>query len=479
MKRIPLIAAALAALAAWPSAQPVFTGAEIFPPEEFAARRAKVVDRIGDAVAILEGTTERPGEQAFRQNNQFFYLTGVAEPRALVIIDGRTKQTTLFLKPRDERRELRMFGPGLYPGPDAARATGIDEVVARDAFAGALAAIARDGRTIYTPFRPEVLGEASSSDPANLWKATADDPWDGRVSRVEAFTGRLRAAAPRSRLEDLDPILDALRVYKSPREIAVIREATRLAGLGIMEAMRDARPGMFEYELQADVDFVFKKGGAYGPSYFALVATGRNTYYTHYHKGTAVLQDGDLVQLDYGPDYKYYQGDVTRVFPANGAFTPRQRELYEIYLKLYRALMTSIQVHAAPRDIIRTAVGRMDAVMAAYPFTDPAIREAAAAFVERYRRSRANSLGHDVGMEVHDVRGPHPPDTLEPGMVFTIEPALRLEDEHLGIRLEDMLLVTDTGYENLSAFVPIEIDDIEKLMAEPGLSDAMLRVGSR
>ncbi len=163
------------------------------------------------------------------------------------------------------------------------------------------------------------------------------------------------------------------------------------------------------------------------------------------------------------------------MFPANGAFTPRQRELYEIYLKLYRALMTSIQVHAAPRDIIRTAVGRMDAVMAAYPFTDPAIREAAAAFVERYRRSRANSLGHDVGMEVHDVRGPHPPDTLEPGMVFTIEPALRLEDEHLGIRLEDMLLVTDTGYENLSAFVPIEIDDIEKLMAEPGLSDAMLR----
>ncbi len=477
-ERLGWIAAGLIAWYALPAAQPVFTGTEVFPPEEFAARRARVMAQIGDAVAILQGTAERPGEQALRQNNQFFYLAGVVEPRALLAIDGRAKRTTLFLQPRVERREKSMFGPGLAPGEEAARATGLDAVLPRDQFAAVLAGFAADGRTIFTPVRPEVLGEASSSDPAALWRATKDDPWDGRVSREEAFIAKLKAAAPRSEVKDLDPILDAMRVIKSPREIAILREATRIAGLGIMEAMRDARPGMNEYELQADADFVFKKLGAYGPSYFALVATGPNTYYSHYHKGTAPLRDGDLVQIDYGPDYKYYQGDVTRVFPANGRFTPRQREYYTICLRLYQSLMSSIRVHAAPRDIIKDAVGRMDAVMASFRFTDPTIRDAAAAYVERYRASTSNSLGHDVGMEVHDVTGPRGGDqvaTLEPGRVFTIEPAMRLEGEHLGIRLEDMILVTETGVENLSAFVPIEIDAIETLMAEPGLSDALLK----
>src|SRR5437867_6648172 len=187
-----------AAVAVRPAAQPVFTGPEIFPLEEFAGRRARLIERIGDAVAVLQGTTERPGEQAFRQNNQFFYLTGVVEPRAIVAIDGRTKRSTLFLQPRNERREARMFGPALHPGDEAARATGLDAVLERNQFANAVAAFERDGRTLYTPFRPEVLGEASSSDPAALWRATKEDPWDGRTSREEAFIAKLRQAAPRA-----------------------------------------------------------------------------------------------------------------------------------------------------------------------------------------------------------------------------------------------------------------------------------------
>jgi Xaa-Pro aminopeptidase len=234
---------------------------------------------------------------------------------------------------------------------------------------------------------------------------------------------------------------------------------------------------MYEYELQADAEFVFKKNGAYGPAYFALIATGTNTLYSHYHKNTTRLQDGDLVQFDYAPDYKNYVSDVTRVFPANGKFTPRQREFYTIYLRLYQALMTSIKVHVRPSDIIKEAVGKMDAIMANYKFTDPKIKEAASRFVERYRASRAAGLGHTVGMEVHDVR--NPTQTLEPGQLFTIEPAMQIPDEHVGIRLEDMLLITETGYENLSAFVPVEIEDIEKVMAEPGLSDAMWKEKGR
>lgn len=451
-------------------AQPVFS--DIFPSEEFAARRATVMAKISDGVAILQGTMERPGEQPFRQSNQFFYLTGVAEPRAILVIDGKTKRSTLYLYGGADRRE-RMFGSAMYPGDAAVKATGIESVLAREEFAKAIEAFARDGRTLFTPYRPEVLGNASSSDVVTLAKNTRDDPWDGRPSREEVFIQKLKAIGSQVSVQNLDPILDAMRAIKSPREIEIIREATRITGLGIMEAMRDARPGLSEYELQADAEFVFKKYGSQGAAYFALVATGQNTLYSHYHKNTSRLQAGELVQFDYAPDFKYYVSDVTRVFPANGKFTPRQREFYTIYLRLYQALMTSIKVHAKPNDIIKEAVVKMDGIMSSFKFTDPKIKEAATRFVERYRASKANSLGHTVGMEVHDVR--LPTETLEPGALFTIEPAMIIPDEHIGIRLEDVILITDKGYENLSAFVPFEIADIEKLMAEPGLSEKHLK----
>ena len=443
-------------------AQPVFN--DVFPPEEYAGRRAKVFDRIGNDVAILQGTTERPGEQPLRQSNQFFYLTGVVEPRAILLLDGQTKRTTLYLNPRNERRETMMYGPGLYPGNEAEKATGIDAVLPRDEFKIAVAKLAAASRTIYTPYRPEVLGSASASDPAALAKATAEDPWDGRIAREQAFLVKLKEASPKSEIANLDPILDKLRGTKSPREIAIIREATRITGLAILEAMKHSKPGLKEYELQADAEYIFKKYGSYGAAYFALIATGTNTWYSHYHKNTATLKDGELLQFDYAPDYKNYTSDVTRVFPVNGKFTPRQREYYGIYLALYKALMTSIRVHAAPRDIVKTAVDKMDKILAKYPFTDDAIKAAAIAFVDKYRNSKANSLGHTVGMEVHDVR--NPTETLEPGQLFTIEPAMQIPSEHVGIRLEDVILITENGYENLSALVPLEIDDIEKAMKQ-------------
>ena len=447
------------------SAQPVFRGTEIFPAEEFAARRDKVIAQIGDAVAIVLGATEPPGEIPFRQNSQAFYLSGVVEPRAIVLIDGRSKQTTVFLQPADVRRDTSSVGPALAPGAEAAKVLGVQAALPRAEFTAAVTSLANDRRTIYTPFAAEVLGSQSQGDPTRLWSANKADPWDGRDSREATFVDKLKRASPSSEVRNLDPIVNALRAVKSPREIAILREATRIAGDGIIAAMRRARPGLHEYELQAEAEYVFKKAGALGASYFALVATGRNTYYTHYHRATTALADGDLVQFDYAPDYKYYQSDVTRVFPANGKFTARQREYYEIYLKLYQALLTSIAVHKTPAEVIAVAVTKMDAIMASYLFTDERIRTAAAKMVQGFRdRKEPRGLGHNVGLEVHDVGGLQAP-TLEPGRVFTIEPQMRLEDEHLGVRLEDMILITETGYENLSQFVPIEVRDIEKLMA--------------
>lgn len=444
-------------------ARAVFT--DVFPPEEFAARRARVMEQIGDAVAILQGTPERPGEQPFRQNNNFFYLTGVELPRALAVVDGRAKRTTLYLQPRDPRRE-RMYGPLLFPGDEAARITGIEAVAVRDQFQKALAAFARERRTIYTLFRPEVLGSASSSDTSAFAATTANDPWDGRPSREAAFLQKLHTLAPQCEVRALDPILDRLRFIKSPREIAVLREAARVGGEGIMQAMREARPGMFEYELQAAADYVFRKHGAYGPAFFGLVASGQNTVYSHYHKGTARLADGDWVQMDYGPDYKYYVTDITRVFPANGKFSPFQREFYTVYLRLYQSVLGSVRPHVPARDVIKDAVVKMDQVLASFTFTNAKIKQAATAFVERYRAqagSQRAGLGHTIGMEVHDVGGA---PALEPGEVLTIEPAMSIPEDRVSMRLEDSFVITENGCEILTGFVPIEPDAIEKLMAE-------------
>ena len=452
--------------------QGVFT--EAFPPQEFAARRAAVMSVIGDAVAIIQGAVEKPAELPFRQSAQFYYLTGVEVPRAILAIDGRTKSSTLYIDPAGYR--VRALGPSLIVSPDSAKITGLESVVAREQFTAAVQAFGRDSRRIFVAAGSDVVGGGSRGEANGLEAATKRDPWDGRPTRYDAFIAQLRQAAGKRDLsfENLDPIVDRLRAVKSPREIEVIREATKIAGLGIMEAMREAEPGMFEYELQAVAEYVFKKNGSQGPAYFALVATGPNTVYSHYHKGTRKLESGDLVQFDYAPDYRYYVSDVTRVFPANGKFTAKQRELYSIYLAMYRALMSEIRPNIPVRDLLQAAGKKMDAAIQATTFTSPHIKAAAQRFADRYKASQSSSFGHSIGLEVHDVGQGRPPEgtpvVLLPGQLFTIEPALIVPEEGLAMRLEDALLVTATGYENLSAFLPLEMAAIEKLMTEPGIS---------
>jgi Xaa-Pro aminopeptidase len=442
-------------------AQPWFN--DVLPIEEYAARRARLMAEIGDAIAVVQGAAERPAEAPFRQNNQFFYLSGVEVPRAILTLDGRTKRSTLYLP--DNSRHARAWGPLLEAGSEAARLTGIESAIRREELEAAIAAAGAAGRVIYTPHRPEVLGSGSAGDAAAWARTTAADAWDGRPSREQSFIAKIKERAPKSEIRDLDPVLDAMRFIKSPREIAIVREVTRITGLGIMEAMREAAPGQYEYELFASAEYVFRKHGAQGAAYFPLSATGKNTALSHYHRGTSKLVDGDLVQFDYAPDWKYYVSDVTRVFPANGRFTAWQREWYTIYLRLYQALMTSIKPRISVRDVIEAAVVKMDAVMSAYKFTDQRIKDAAGRFVERYRTSKAGSLGHSIGMEVHDVG--RPGATLQPGQMFTIEPAMQIPELGLAMRLEDALVITETGYENLSAFLPVDPDAIERLMKEP------------
>jgi len=475
IRLIASVVLAVFVMLAGPSAQipqGVFT--EIFPKEEFAARRDRVFAAIGDGVALMQGAVEQSAELPFRQNTQFFYLTGVEVPRALLVMDGRTRQATLYIEPGGYR--VRALGPSLMPGEDAVRLTGLSAVLPRDAFADAVTAIGRDRRTVFIPEGGDVIGGGSRGEVRGVANATKNDPRDGRESRHDAFVEKVRAAAgwPDMPVRNLDPIVDTLRAVKSPREIAVIREATRLAGDGILEAMREAEPGLYEYELQAVAEYVFKKGGAQGPAYFALVATGPNTVYSHYHKGTRRLASGDLVQFDYAPDFQYYVSDVTRVFPANGTFTPVQREFYTVYLRMYQALISVIRPNVPVPDLLQEAGRKMQTIVTETGFRSAPVQAAAMAFANRYAKSASNSFGHSIGLEVHDVGRTRPPAgtpvTLVPGQLFTIEPALQVPELGLAMRLEDALLVTGTGYENLSASVPLEIEDIERVMTEPGIS---------
>lgn len=468
-----VLAAGLAPAAAAGQDEPIFTAD--FPAAEFHERRERVMEAIGpDGVAVLQGAASPLGYVRFRQTNSFYYLTGVETPHAYLLLNAATRRSTLYLPHRNRRREASEGRLLTADDADLVRElTGVDAVRGTDALSGDLARLAWRPRppTVHTPFAPAELA-AMSRDLATRGNSDiANDPWDGRASREANFAARLRDRFPRLAVADLSPVLDRLRLVKSEREIALIRRATKLSGLALMEAMRSTRPGLYERELDAVGKFLFFRDGAQSDGYYSLVAAGTNAWYPHYHRGASRLADGDLILMDYAPDLGYYTSDVTRMWPVNGTWNEWQRDLYGFYLACYRAILDAI----GPGDTSRVmgeAARRMEGIAAEWPFTKPHYRTAAEAFVGAYAQraaGRPNSMGHGVGMAVHDVGDAD--GTLAPGMVFTIEPQFRVPEERIYIRLEDVILITEDGAENLSEFVPLEPDAIEALMSEEGILD--------
>ena len=451
---------------------PIFT--KDFPAEEFQARRDAVLDAIGPGgAAVLQGAGSPLAYQRFRQTNSFYYLTGVETPHAYLLLDGASRRSVLYLPHQNARREASEGR--LLTAEDAELArelTGVDDVFGTWKLSDDLARMAWGNRppVLHTPLSPAELAGMSRDLATRGNSDIANDPWDGRPSREANFAARLRDRFPKLEIEDLSPVLDRLRLVKSEREVALIRKATDLSGLTLMEAMRSTRPGIFEHELDAVGKFIFFRDGAQAEAYYSLVAAGTNAWYPHYHRGASRLEDGDLILMDYAPDIGYYTSDVTRMWPVNGVFSEWQRDLYGFYLACYRAVLDAIR----PGDvatIMGEAATRMEELARTWPFTKPHYRPAAEAFAAAYRRraSGRSSMGHGVGMAVHDVGDAD--GTLTPGMVFTIEPQFRVPEDRIYIRLEDVILITEDGAENLSEFVPMEMDAIEALMAEDGLLD--------
>jgi Xaa-Pro aminopeptidase len=462
---------------------PLLLGEEVpyftsdFTPEEFQQRREVIYNQIGkDAIAIIQSAPMPDSYVKFRQSNQFYYLCGVETWNSTLILDGSQRRTTIFLPPK------RSVEGQMFAAEDQGyiiKMTGINAAMPMDYLGQYLARLAYRSsiKAIYTPFF-SFEGLAMSRDLASIGEADkAANPWDGRQPRAANFVNLLRSRFPQFEVKNLSPILDDMRLIKSPAEQAIIRRATVLSGQAIMECMRSMEPGLFEYEIAALAKFIFLRNGAQGDAYHAIAASGPNMVHAHYNANFRKMEDGDFFILDYAPDYRYYMSDLTRTWPVNGKFNYWQRELYGFYVRCYDAILKAIRPHETASVILKEAVSEMQKALSEAKFSKDIYEKAAKSFVGRFTRASSyagSRLGHWVGLSTHDVGIDSGP--LRPGMVFTIEPALRVPEENIYIRCEDLIIIHDDRAEIASDFLPLEIDDVEKLMKKEGLLQRYARI---
>jgi len=417
-------------------------------PEEFFNRRMMVFDTIGNnALAILQGGCSPEYLKRFRQSDEFYYLCGVEVPNAYLLLDGKSRKTILYLPGRSVEQE-RSEGPILNSDDAelAQKLTGVDEVRKPEALPCDLAGAVM----IYVSHRH--VGQNATSDPLN-----------GQPTREAHFIERLKALCPDAEVRDLSPVISSLRVVKSSAEINLMRFAGRLTGLAIAEAMRCTKPGIMEYQLGAVADYIFRVNGALGGAYPAIIGGGPNAWYGHYYRNNCELRDGDLVLMDYAPDYKHYTSDIGRMWPVNGKYAAWQRELYGFIVEYHKVLLKLIQPGVLASQIMDEAAKEMKRVVDRTTSSKPCYERAARQALE-FR----GHLSHTVGMHVHDG-GDYSLKPLIPGTVFSVDPQMWVPEERLYIRVEDTVVVTQDGIENLTQLAPLELDDVEALMKEGGI----------
>ena len=435
-----------------------------FTQDEFKARRRKVCEAIGkDAVALLPGAPGPMGSSTFCQYNDFYYLCGVESPRAYLLIHGATERTSLFLQ---RESQLDRQSPGdmiCADNPEFVCATtGVDQALPIERLAQRLQAAS----IVYVPFEDgQVITE--NRHHARSWaNQVYSDPWDGRPTRADHFIDTIRKRYPHVEVRSLSSLMDELRLIKSPAEIDLLRRAGHLTAVAVCEAIRSTRPGVMEYQLDAAMRYHFLAGGAQDQAYHAIIASGENAWYGHYSRNDTEMKDGDWVLCDAAPSYRYYVSDIGRMWPINGTYTQAQREMYGFVVEYHKVLLAGIRPGRMLEEIRVEAAETMKDVLAGWTFTSPVHEEGARAMLE-FR----GHLSHCVGMSVHDG-GLHYTRPLEPGVVFSVDPQMRVPAEKLYIRAEDTVVVTEDGIENLTAEAPLELDDVEAMMKQDGLLQA-------
>ena len=437
--------------------------------EEYRQRRGRVLEALrapagkeaGEAgVAVLQGAPKEVAHERFRQVNDLMYLCPIETPHAYLVLDGRDGTSHLFLPYQSDGQREREGALLSASDPDVARrATGVDDVQGLDQLMTFLQRV----RCVYTPMRS---GEGAIQSWDTLQRSFAEqtaDPWDGRPDRMRRFVALLRDRLPATDLRDLSPVLDRLRLLKSEAEVELLRRAGKLSAHGLIEAMRATRPGVREYQLDATMRFVYLNNGARDVSYRAIVASGANAWYGHYNVNDAIMADGDLVLVDCGPDYRYYASDITRMWPVNGVYDDVQRQLYGFMVAYHRTLLRLLGPGVTAESVQEAAAGEMRQVVDRTSFLAPHYRQAAErALVFPFH------LSHPVGMAVHDV-GHYRGQVLRPGVVLSVDPQLIIPEERRYVRVEDTVVITEDGIENLTGDAPLDLEEVEAVMKGDGM----------
>jgi Xaa-Pro aminopeptidase len=422
----------------------------------------------GPALVLVRGAP--PSTSNFRQWNDLYYLAGIEVPNAYLEIDARDGRSVLYLPRRNEGWE-RSAGPRLSADDaDAVTAlSGVDEVRPLEELPVVLGrrVTRRLAPVVFTPLAPAEGFRGARDGELAAGAEALVDPFAGAGSRESAFADALRVQLPTLDVRDASPFLDELRSVKSEYEISMMREAGRLTGLAVLEAMRATAPGVREYELGAIAELVFLRGGAFGSAYEPIVAAGANIWHGHYGAKTSELEPGQLVLMDAAPDYRYYTSDIGRMWPVTGTWEPWQLELYGFVARYHVELLARIRPGVTSDDVLSGAAEVMSGVLEETGFSKPAYEQAAREAIEF-----PYHLSHPVGMSVHDV-GEYRGRPFVPGHVFSVDPMLWVPDERLYVRCEDTVVVTEDGIENLTGFVPIDPDEIARVMREPGLLEVL------
>jgi len=470
----------------------------------FIDRRQRLAEALGDAVAVIPGGTEirrnNDVHYPFRQHSDFFFLTGFDEPDAVAVFNPSDpkERYVLFVRPRDRQMEI-------WNG----RRAGVE---------GAVAAYGAD--SAYPIEELDDRLRAWLIDQPTLYYRLGNSAYDARLTRliVELRGARSRGHNTPVRLEDPGPLLHAMRLVRTPAELAAQRRACEISGESHAEAMRYARPGLYEYQVQAALEFVCRAHGSPRDGYPSIVASGHNACILHYQENRRRMEDGDLLLIDAGCEFGYHTADITRTFPVNGRFTAPQAAVYELVLRAQQAAIDAARpgqryevMHEAARRVLAEGLIALGALPRGLDET---------LAMHHYREFYMHGTGHWVGMDVHDVgdyRVNGRSRVLEPGMVVTVEPGLyfdperesvtfvlreyseeemwdrrlrlgmaaakRLEDEEkapaptvthavpaalrgIGVRIEDDVLITETGHEVLTSGAPKTVADVERTCAE-------------
>jgi Xaa-Pro aminopeptidase len=436
------------------------SAALLFDKAEFAARRKALMDKIPDGIAVILGAQLSGNYYPYFQNNDFFYLTGVEIPDAILVLDGARKSSLLFFTTTEDAARNEGIGLDLVKNP--LEVTGVDRVLPYADFTRMMTFQGSRAKVIYTPFWPEELArEASLEKFMRLQMNQVLNFWDQRPTREQQFVRLLREKYPEVEVKDCSRLIWELRAIKSPAEIELLRKAGRIGVKAHTEMMRATRPGLYEYELAAVFDYINEKEGARELAYGVIISSGENHPYVHYYKHDRLLKDGDFLVVDAGPDFNYYDIDITTSFPANGKFTPRQKEVYEACLAVHEACLKVYR----PGLTAERCRAEVDEILAKQGFD----------LSKDYFNRMRGGFGHFVGMATHDVTGG--PSVLKPGMVFANEPLVIFAAENLGVRVEDTVLITETGCENLTAGIPRTVKEIEALMKTPGIPQVLKKAG--